>query len=115
MFADIRIAHKIRIDDAGNLDLAARLMADPPEVLRVELARLPYRAPYNRRHTFAYWSLRAGDTNEGVAREMGHRPTEQTFKVYGGWCREMGADAAALRSAWASGAIVEPDTLGGES
>jgi SAM-dependent methyltransferase len=28
VFADIRIAHKIRIDDAGNLDLAARLMAE---------------------------------------------------------------------------------------
>jgi integrase len=81
----------------------------------LKLAELPYRAPYNLRHTFAYWSLRAGVPIASVAREMGHTSTEQTFKVYGGWCREMGADAAALRSAWASGAIVEPDTLGGES
>jgi integrase len=81
----------------------------------LKLAELPYRAPYNLRHTFAYWSLRAGVPIASVAREMGHTSTEQTFKVYGGWCREMGAEAAALRSAWASGAIVEPDTLGGES
>jgi hypothetical protein len=33
---------------------------------------------------------------------MGHTSTEQTFKVYGGWCREMGEDAAAMRSAWAT-------------
>lgn len=67
----------------------------------LELAGLPYRAPYNLRHTFAYWSLRAGVPIATVAREMGHTSTEQTFKVYGGWCREMGADAAAMRSAWA--------------
>jgi hypothetical protein len=32
---------------------------------------------------------------------MGHTSTEMTFKVYGGWCREMGADAALMREAWA--------------
>jgi integrase len=67
----------------------------------LELAQLPYRAPYNLRHTFAYWSLRAGVPIATVAREMGHTSTEQTFRVYGGWCREMGADAAAMREAWA--------------
>jgi integrase len=68
----------------------------------LELAELAYRAPYNLRHTFAYWSLRAGVPIASLAREMGHTTTEQTFKVYGGWCREMGADAAAMRSAWAT-------------
>ena len=57
----------------------------------LELAQLPYRAPYNLRHTFAYWSLRAGVPIATVAREMGHTSTEQTFKVYGGcaarWAR----------------------------
>lgn len=47
-------------------------------------------------------SLRAGVQIASVAREMGHTTTEQTYKVYGGWCREMGADAAAMRKAWAS-------------
>jgi integrase len=61
----------------------------------------PYRPPCNLRHTFAYWSLRAGVPIATVAREMGHTSTEQTFRVYGGWCREMGADAAAMRTAWA--------------
>ena len=37
------------------------------------------------------WSLRAGVPIASLAREMGHTTTEQTFKVYGGWCREMGA------------------------
>jgi len=37
-----------------------------------------------------------------LAREMGHASTERTFAVYGGWCHEMGADAAALRAAWAA-------------
>jgi len=68
----------------------------------LELAELAYRPPYNLRHTFAYWSLRAGVPIASLAREMGHTTTEQTFKVYGGWCREMGEDAAAMRSAWAS-------------
>lgn len=67
----------------------------------LELAGLPHRAPYNLRHTFAYWSLRAGVPIATVAREMGHTSTEQTFRVYGGWCAEMGQDAAALREAWA--------------
>jgi integrase len=50
----------------------------------LELAKLPYRPPYNLRHTFAYWSLRAGVPIATVAREMGHTSTEQTFRVYGG-------------------------------
>ena len=44
-----------------------------------------------------------------VAREMGHESTEQTFRVYGGWCAEMGEGAAALRESWASGTIREPE------
>ena len=32
---------------------------------------------------------------------MGHTDVSRTFTVYGGWSREMGADTAALRAAWA--------------
>jgi integrase len=64
---------------------------------------------YNLRHTFAYWSLRAGVPIATVAREMGHTSTEQTFRVYGGWCREMGADAAAMREAWAERESVDEE------
>lgn len=67
----------------------------------LEVAELAYRPPYNLRHTYAYWSLQAGVPIATVAREMGHTSTEMTFKVYGGWCREMGADAALMREAWA--------------
>jgi integrase len=76
----------------------------------LELAGLADRSPYNLRHTFAYWSLRAGVPIATVAREMGHTTTEMTFKIYGGWCREMGEDAAALRQAWASAADRREDT-----
>jgi integrase len=41
----------------------------------------PLPGAYNLRHTFAYWSLRAGVPSATVAREMGHTSTEQTFKV----------------------------------
>jgi integrase len=62
-------------------------------------AGLEKRPPYSLRHTFAYWSLRAGVPIADLAREMGHASTERTFSVYGHWCREMGTRAAALRSA----------------
>jgi integrase len=68
----------------------------------LKLAGLEKRPPYSLRHTFAYWSLRAGVPIATVAREMGHESTEQTFRVYGGWCAEMGEGAAAMREAWAS-------------
>lgn len=77
----------------------------------LELAGVEKRPPYSLRHTFAYWSLRAGVPIASVAREMGHETTEQTFRVYGGWCAEMGADAAALRSAWAAVTNASPSTV----
>jgi integrase len=67
----------------------------------LELAGLEDRPPYHLRHTFAYWSLRAGVPIATVAREMGHADVSRTFQVYGGWCREMGSDAAAMRARWA--------------
>jgi integrase len=69
----------------------------------------------NARHTrygtrSPIWSLRAGVPIATVAREMGHESTEQTFRVYGGWCAEMGEGAAALRESWASGTNRAQDT-----
>jgi integrase len=75
----------------------------------LKLAGVEKRPPYSLRHTFAYWSLRAGVPIATVAREMGHESTEQTFRVYGGWCAEMGEDAAALRESWASGTNTAQD------
>ena len=69
----------------------------------LKTAGLPHRRVYCLRHTFAYFSLRAGVPISTVAREMGHADVSTTFKVYGGWCMEMGAEAAVLRSAWAKG------------
>jgi integrase len=81
----------------------------------LQLAELEKRPPYSLRHTFAYWSLRAGVPIATLAREMGHASTERTFSVYGGWCHEMGADAAALRESWAAGTNTAQDDAETES
>jgi integrase len=67
----------------------------------LELAGLAYRSPYNMRHTFAYFSLRAGVPVSDVAVEMGHTSIKTTHDRYGHWSHEMGDRAAALRSRWA--------------
>jgi integrase len=66
----------------------------------LELAKLEARAPYNLRHSYALHNLQAGVPIATLARQMGHSDVSRTFTVYGGWVREMGADAAAMRSAW---------------
>lgn len=68
----------------------------------LQLAGLEPRPPYALRHTFAFMSLAAGVPIASLARQMGHTDVNRTFATYGGWAREMGADAAALRSAWAA-------------
>jgi integrase len=75
-------------------------------------AGLEPRAPYNLRHSYALHSLQAGVPIATLARQMGHSDVSRTFTVYGGWVREMGADAAALRSAWiaADGANTAPQS-----
>jgi integrase len=64
-------------------------------------AGLEHRAPYNLRHSYAQHSLQAGVPIANLARQMGHADVSRTFQVYGGWVREMGADSAAMREAWA--------------
>ncbi len=83
----------------------------------LETAGLESRTPYNLRHTYALHCLQAGVPIATLARQMGHSDVSRTFTVYGGWVREMGADAAALRSAWilAGGANAAPDTVESES
>lgn len=44
--------------------------------------RLPYRRPYQTRHTTASLLLAAGENPEWVARVLGHTSTEMLFKVY---------------------------------
>jgi len=80
-------------------------------------AGLEQRAPYNLRHTYALHNLQAGVPIATLARQMGHSDVSRTFQVYGGWVREMGADAAAMRAAWilAGGANAAPDAAESES
>ena len=68
----------------------------------LELAGLEHRAPYNLRHSYAMHSLQAGVPIATLARQMGHADVSRTFEVYGGWVREMGADAAVRRERWAA-------------
>jgi len=68
----------------------------------LELAGLETRAPYCMRHTFAYFSLRAGVPIADLAREMGHTSVARTFITYGMWADELGQRAANLRDAWAA-------------
>lgn len=68
----------------------------------LDLAGLSYRPPYNTRHTFAYFSLRAGVPLSDLAREMGHASIRMTHDRYGAWSNDMGDRAAALRSRWAN-------------
>jgi integrase len=68
----------------------------------LQLAGLTYRAPYQMRHTFAYFSLRAGVPVSDLAVEMGHSSIKLTHDTYGHWHDDIGARAAALRSRWAS-------------
>jgi integrase len=67
----------------------------------VKLAGLDARPPYSCRHTFAYFSLRAGVPIADLAVEMGHDNVAITSETYGHWSREMGDRAASLREAWA--------------
>jgi len=71
-------------------------------------AGLEKRPPYSLRHSFALHSLQAGVPIANLARLMGHADVSRTFTVYGGWVREMGADAAALRESWARGTNTAP-------
>jgi integrase len=68
----------------------------------LKAAGLPYRVPYQTRHTFAYWSLLAGVPLSDLAVEMGHSSIKLTHDTYGHWSDEMGDRAAALRSRWAA-------------
>ena len=44
---------------------------------------LPFRRMYETRHTFASWSLAAGETIEWVARTLGHTTTAMVYRTYG--------------------------------
>jgi integrase len=68
----------------------------------VDRGGLSARSPYQLRHTFAAFSLRAGVPVSDLAREMGHANVSLTFETYGRWANEMGERAARLRSAWAA-------------
>ena len=81
----------------------------------LEQAGMAKRAPYCCRHTFAYFSLRAGVPVADLAREMGHTSVSRTYLTYGLWVDELGERAASLRERWAGrddsrGTVAGPGT-----
>lgn len=48
----------------------------------LEYLEIPYRRPYQTRHTAATLWLASGESPEWVARQMGHSTTEMLFRVY---------------------------------
>lgn len=48
----------------------------------LEYLGIPYRRPYQTRHTAATLWLASGESPEWVARQMGHSTTEMLFRVY---------------------------------
>lgn len=50
---------------------------------------LPYRRPYQMRHTAATLWLAAGESPEWIARQMGHTTTEMLFRIYSRYVRNL--------------------------
>jgi integrase len=108
--ARCRLAHEPqRLSDRRALDVLGVLL--PRRVVpALEAAGLEHRAPHNLRHSYALHCLQAGVPIATLARQMGHDDVNRTFATYGGWVREMGLDAAAMRERWAARA---PDSARG--
>ena len=58
-------------------------------------AGVRYRNPYQLRHTFASWTLSAGENPLWVAKQMGHRDVLMVLRVYGRWIPEQDPQAGA--------------------
>ena len=74
------LADHIRIDDAQ-----IRKQLRTPLCKR---ATVPYRNPYQTRHTFASTRLTEGHNPYWLASQLGHEDVEMVFKVYGKWIPE---------------------------
>ena len=71
------------------LPRAASWLALSSAVLALmERAGIPYRNPYQLRHTFASTLLTAGANPWYVAQQLGHEDVEMIFRTYGKFIRE---------------------------
>jgi len=63
---------------------------------------VPYREPYQTRHTYASSMLSAGEHPSWIARQMGHTDPSVLFKKYARWMPEMYPHAGEkIRAVWA--------------
>lgn len=65
-----------------------------------QLAGVPYRNPYQLRHTFASQMLSGGENPLLIAKLMGHKDTQMLFRVYAKWVDQ----GSRFVSNWASSA-----------
>lgn len=56
-------------------------------------ADVDYRPPKHLRHTYASWTLSAGENPLWVAKQMGHEDTTMVFRVYAQWIPDVDASA----------------------
>ncbi|WP_321276908.1 site-specific integrase [Thiomicrorhabdus indica] len=69
----------------------------------LRLLKIPYRRPYQTRHTAATMWLAAGENPTWIAKQMGHSNTEMLFKVYSRYVPNMPRqDGSAAESLFAA-------------
>lgn len=72
-----------------------------------------YRYPYQLRHTYASWSLSAGENPLWVAQQMGHRDVTMVLRVYGRYIPSVDPEAGQKLSAlWQPGSTSGSRPLG---
>ncbi|MTI15118.1 tyrosine-type recombinase/integrase [Sansalvadorimonas verongulae] len=54
--------------------------------------KVPYRNPYQTRHTYAHMMIRDNENLWWIANQMGHKGIEMLNRHYGGWLKESGTD-----------------------
>jgi hypothetical protein len=89
------------VDRPGDCSTIKPVHAVKPGVVPTEIGQRLDVAEAQLRHTFAYFSLRAGVPISDLSVEMGHESIRLTHETYGHWSDEMGDRAANLRAAWA--------------
>ncbi len=59
-------------------------------------SKVPYRKPYQTRHTYACWMLSAGANPTFIAKQMGHSSAKEIYQTYGDWVSDHTADQLQL-------------------
>lgn len=94
-FANKRIFHNPKTNKPWETDGQIRRTAWTPVLLA---ANVPYRNPYQTRHTYASMMLSAGENPMWVAHQMGHKDWGMIRKRYGRWIPDVDPSAGSKAS-----------------